>query len=217
VERMMKGDGVQDTSWSEPAAAVCHVQTNFEVLVPPETPIAQLCELARFTELKTVQTVAVLTITPARVRTAVSRGASAESLVAALRQAARHGVPPSVEHEILSWGGGASRADFIAAFLLRVEPERAAELRVDPRLAGWLAQPGVELAPGLFAINPGERSALVKALSARGISVAPTVMHLPSQDGVTQEDQDGLRDSLKAASLLLRPYRAPDPPRRKAE
>src|ERR1700680_985198 len=84
------------------------VQSDHTVLVEVDSPryVEGRDALAPFAELvKSPEHVHTYRITPLSIWNARAAGFDARQMVAALRQAARYGVPPSVEHEILDLAG----------------------------------------------------------------------------------------------------------------
>jgi hypothetical protein len=89
---------------------------------------------------------------------------------------------------------------FVEAFLLRVAPERADELRADRKLQPYLL---AELAPGLFAVDPARRQVIGRVLAQRGMSPQPGVVRFPAEEDSSPAEQGRLNEELAWAAHLL--------------
>ena len=80
----------------EPIAAACHLQGNFELLVPPEISLDTLLDLATFCDLQQCDTVATWHVSREGVQRAVASGRTVAWLIATLRRVCRFEVPSNV-------------------------------------------------------------------------------------------------------------------------
>jgi hypothetical protein len=83
-----------------PAPAVCHVQPNFEIIVPPEADPKTIFEVGRLGRLRSCDQVAIFGVTADSIATATRQGLSADDILTRLRAASTFPIPPNVEQGI---------------------------------------------------------------------------------------------------------------------
>ena len=148
------------------------VQSDCSVLLDVHSPLAEdaRAAIAPFAELvKSPEHVHTYRITPLSIWNARAAGFDAGLMVAALRQHARYGVPPSVEREILDLAGRYGRVVITRqgdALRCSCLDEETAERLSRDRDAGQLLTTRIDKTS--FHIDPGQRGVLKQALVAAG-------------------------------------------------
>jgi len=148
------------------------VQSDCSVLLEVYSPLAEdaRAAIAPFAELvKSPEHVHTYRITPLSIWNARAPGFDAGLMVAALRQHARYGVPPSVEREILDLAGRYGRVVITRqgdALRCSCLDEETAERLSRDRDAGQLLTTRIDKTS--FRIDPGQRGVLKQALVAAG-------------------------------------------------
>ena len=148
------------------------VQSDCSVLLEVYSPLAEdaRAAIAPFAELvKSPEHVHTYRITPLSIWNARAAGFDAGLMVAALRQHARYGVPPSVEREILDLAGRYGRVVITRqgdALRCSCLDEETAERLSRDRDAGQLLTTRIDKTG--FRIDPGQRGVLKQALVAAG-------------------------------------------------
>src|SRR5437870_6302640 len=150
------------------------VQSDLTVLVEVDSPgySEGRDAIAPFAELvKSPEHVHTYRITPLSIWNARAAGFDAGLMVAALRQHARYGVPPSVERGILDLAGRYGRVVITRqgdALRCSCLDEETAERLCRDRDAGQLLTTRIDKTG--FRIDPGQRGVLKQALVAAGRS-----------------------------------------------
>ncbi|MBN1772048.1 MAG: helicase-associated domain-containing protein [Deltaproteobacteria bacterium] len=161
-------------------AGRAYVQPNFEVLLPPETDVARALGIASIAEVRRIEDVATLVLTPAAVRRARDNGLGREEILAALEAVAPGAVPQNVAATVADWAGGPKAARLIdGAVLYCPDPAGAAKARTSPEVAGLL---GPEVGPGIWAIDRFQLNRLAAALGTAGIEHVARPIRLQSAD-----------------------------------
>ena len=165
-----------------PLASVgrAYVQPNFEVLLPPDADFAAALGVASIAELRRVEDVALLAVTPASVRRARDNGLGREEILGALEAVAPGAVPQNVAATVAQWAGGPRAARLVdAAVLYCPDPGAAAAARAAPGVASLL---GPEVGPGLWAIDRYKLGPLSEALGRAGIEHLARPIHVEQED-----------------------------------
>jgi hypothetical protein len=133
------------------AAGYPHLLPSLEAIVPPECPLPMLVALSRFLDVESVDAVAHLKLTRESVERAARRGQTAEQMLEALTDVARHGVPDNVARALRDFGAvKPNRVHFIEGPVLVAEEASVRELlRADAELQEMVS----ELIPGVFEIQ----------------------------------------------------------------
>ena len=128
--------------------AAASITPSFEVFLPPESRPRDLVEVLAACEVGRIDRAIVGRITKASINAAISRGASADSLIAALGAATRTPLPQNVVAAIRDWAGHAVTATVARGTTIVVAPSDEA------RAVGALAslRPRV-VAPGVLVIS----------------------------------------------------------------
>ena len=129
-----------------PASVEGFVTPNLEVMIGPDPDPLAVAQVGVFAELTKLDRVVTFQLRPKTVARAVLRGVSGEQIVAQLARVGRHGVPESVQIQVLDWAESARVAHATPATLLTLPP----------RLC-----PGVLLALGDRARQVGDGELLV--------------------------------------------------------
>ncbi len=149
-----------------------HLQPNFEVLAPVGLPLKTLRGLGQMCEFQSCDRVNGYLLTGERVRTAMDSGWRRSELLRFLRDGAAHGVPQNVDSTVDEWMGGYGEVEFHEAVVVTIRPEREEVLLAALREVA----PGYRrMAPGVVAMAPEAREALVERLTAEGLHAAPWV------------------------------------------
>lgn len=143
-------------------AKICHVQPNFEIIVPPEAGGRLLFALGRFCTMVRFDAVITLSITRQSVLVAAAQGMVASEMLAALEQAAAHGVPANVAQGIRDFMLGLSPAYILADSVVLVPDEKKAAAIVAKKLLTSAD------APGAFWLPRQGRDSAIKALAVLG-------------------------------------------------
>ncbi len=159
----------------EPATAdgfSFHLQPNFEVLAPAGLPLVQVRGLGAMAEFTSCDRVNGYLLTKETVREAMDSGWRRSELLRFLREGAAHGVPQNVDSTVDEWMTGHGDVEFHEAVVVTVAPEREEPLLEALREVA----PGFRrMAPGVFAMAPEAREALVERLADSELSAVPWV------------------------------------------
>jgi hypothetical protein len=187
------------------AAGRAYVQPNFEVLLPPDADFATALGIASIAELRRIEDVATLALTPAAVRRARDNGFGREEILGALEAVAPGRVPQNVAATVAEWAGGPRAARLIdGAVFYCPDPAAAAVARTNGGVAALL---GPEVAPGLWAVDRFQLNRLDVALRTAGIEHAARPVRVQPGDSYRAP-----RRSLEETALDLVPQeRAPQP------
>lgn len=163
-----------------------HLQPNFEVLAPVGLPLKKLRGLGQMCEFRSCDRVNGYLLTGERVRSAMDAGWRRSELLRFLREGAAHGVPQNVDSTVDEWMGGCGEVEFHEAVMVTIHPDREEIL-----LAALkdVATGFRRMAPGVVAMAPEAREALVERLTADGVHAAPWVRryHQPGAPGTRIE------------------------------
>lgn len=188
VERGETGDGREVLRLppalrgrEQPAVAGrAYVQPNFEVLLPPQTDVARALGIASIAEVRRIEDVATLVLTPTAVRRARDNGLGREEILAALEAVAPGAVPQNVAATVADWAGGPKAARLIdGAVFYCPDPAGAAKARTSPKVAGLL---GPEVGPGVWAVDRFQLNKLATALGAAGVEHVARPVRLQPAD-----------------------------------
>ena len=177
------------------------VQSDCSILLDVHSPLAEdaRAAIAPFAELvKSPEHVHTYRVTPLSIWNARAAGFDAGQMLAALRQHARYGVPPSVEGEILDLAGRYGRVVITracGALHCSCLDEVTAERLARDRDAGPLLTTRIDKTS--FRIDPGHRGILKQALVAAGF---------PAEDLAGYAAGDPLHVALRDTTVSGRPF-----------
>ncbi len=159
----------------EPATAEgfsFHLQPNFEVLAPAGLPLKQLRGLGTMAEFTACDRVNGYLLTKETIRGAMDAGWRRSELLGFLRGGSAHGVPQNVDSTVDEWMTGHGDVEFHEAVVVTVHPDREdALLEALQEVA-----PGYRrMAPGVIAMAPEAREALVARLEESELTPVPWV------------------------------------------
>ncbi|HEV8324115.1 MAG TPA: SEC-C metal-binding domain-containing protein [Myxococcota bacterium] len=171
----------------ETQRAVCHVQPNFEVIVPPEAGAAAMFALGRFCRLVRLEIVATLKVEADSVRSAAGQGVTADEMTAALAAASAHGVPANVERGVRDFAGTVRRA-YVLEGVVVVLPGAEA-----PPSGSRLHPTGIS---GVFVSEDHDAGRAMRTLSRAGYAAMATPLgDSGGRDGLEADDDwDGTAD-----------------------
>lgn len=155
------------------AATRVHLQPSFEILVPPDAPLATILALGRVAELRRFDQVLTLQLTRASVSQAVEQGLQVADILQLLAQAAHAGVPQNVQASITGWVEQSGQARFAEGLVLVLREDMESHWRDDQALRTLL---GRQLARGVFLVPSANRAAVDKRLRALGIQPSAEVL-----------------------------------------
>ena len=186
---------------TEAAVNALIVQSDCSVLLEVHSRRAEdaRAAIAPFAELvKSPEHVHTYRVTPLSIWNARAAGFDAGQMVAALREHARYGVPPSVEREILDLAGRYGRVVLTregAALRCSCLDEVTAERLSRDRDAGQVLTTRIDKTS--FRIDPGQRGILKQALVAAGF---------PAQDLAGYAEGDPLHVALRDTTVSGRAF-----------
>lgn len=155
------------------ASTRVHLQPSFEILVPPDAPLATILALGRVAELRRFDQVLTLQLTRASVSQAVEQGLQVSDILQLLAQAAHAGVPQNVQASITGWVEQSGQARFAEGLVLVLREDMESHWRDDQALRTLL---GRQLARGVFLVPSANRAAVDKRLRALGIQPSAEVL-----------------------------------------
>jgi hypothetical protein len=192
VGRTVSGDAAYRLARERAAEPrVCHVQPNFQILVPPECAPWSVLHLAEIADLTSVATVATFALTRESIVRGVSRGRTGAEILSLLESLAVHGVPANVAHEIRRWSASVGHVQLAQGTVVGFgSAEELARARSDPAAGKWLG-PGVGATGALVAEKDLDR--LLAGLRANGFAVRDEVLALfPAHGSERVESFDAL-------------------------
>ncbi|MBP1999332.1 hypothetical protein J2Z69_000351 [Paenibacillus shirakamiensis] len=108
------------------SSQMLYIQSDFEVLVPPETSLAIRWELEISAENSTYDTMSVYKFSRASIGEALKHGRNSKDILDFLEKYAAGGVPENVESAIKQWGLELGRTQFAEVHMLRCSDDATA-------------------------------------------------------------------------------------------
>ncbi len=142
------------------------IQPNFDIVFLAPSPTLE-AELSRFAERKGRHVGTLFRITKASVLAAVAAGATAEQLLATLRDHSQTGVPPNVQAEIVGWTARYRQVDIRPAVLIHCPDEDTAT-----RVGAALGKSASRIGPTLLEFHQEKiPPSVVKKLRDAGVFI----------------------------------------------
>lgn len=159
---MVEEDASSVAPVEDPRPPICHLQPNFEVIVPPEADAKAVLAVGRIAELRGCDQVATFGITRASVQNGIASGLCCDDLLASLAASSRFPVPANVAQGIVDFANELRPAHVFSGLVVVVEGAK------DPPSPGL--QPTA--LPGVFVADPQKARGMVKALEKSRFTVS---------------------------------------------
>jgi hypothetical protein len=191
---------------SAPGATRAYVQPNLDILLPLDADPLLVHNVARIAEVRRVESVVQLALKERSIRSARRSGLSAEEIQAILERVAPGAVPANVRTLVADWAAGPAPVRFVRGVVVHCPDPGPIE--AVKRTALPAASQVIELAPGMWVVDPGAVVTVQRALGQARIAFRPEVESPTAGLGTYAFDADR---AVPAPEVAPPPASAPRP------
>lgn len=167
------------------AKPLLYVQSDFEIVVPPDVPLYVLRSLERMAERLRTDEVWVYRLTKGSLGRTLEEGMTAEECLRVLETNARYGVPGNVSEAVRDWAAGYERVTFAEAVIMRCKDKATADWLAElPEVRPFLPE---RIGDTVFLVLREKLETLILLISGFGFSPRTTAEPATERVGRTEQ------------------------------